>query len=215
MAYTKYQYTGPVQEKWDIPPDWQKQEAENQEDDEAENQELAVVDDGPPQRVKPGPKPDKYGCDLVKPGDNARYLKYARVALNLPPIDIADPNQVQNRINEYFEFCENHDRKPNIIGMANWLGVTRETIKSWRAGEVREGTHSYIIQRAISLLEEQWVDYMLNGKVNPASGIFIGKNHYQYRDQQDYVLTPGSPLEGLKDDEAQQRMIEALPDEDE
>jgi hypothetical protein len=39
-------------------------------------------------------------------------------------------------------------------------------------------------------LEELWEDYMLNGKVNPVAGIFLGKNLFQYRDQQEYVLTP-------------------------
>jgi len=29
---------------------------------------------------------------------------------------------------------------------------------------------------------------MLNGKINPVSGIFLGKNHYGYVDKVDYVV---------------------------
>lgn len=44
-------------------------------------------------------------------------------------------------------------------------------------------------------MEEIWADLMLNGKVNPASGIFIGKNHFGYRDAIDLVdATPTGPL---------------------
>ena len=35
---------------------------------------------------------------------------------------------------------------------------------------------------------------MLNGKVNPVSGIFLGKITFGYRDVQDYVITPNQPL---------------------
>ena len=33
---------------------------------------------------------------------------------------------------------------------------------------------------------------MLNGKINPVSGIFLGKNNYGYQDKTEYVLTPNS-----------------------
>ena len=45
------------------------------------------------------------------------------------------------------------------------------------------------------MLEELWVEYMQNGKINPASGIFLGKNMFQYKDTQDLVVTPNSPLD--------------------
>jgi hypothetical protein len=31
---------------------------------------------------------------------------------------------------------------------------------------------------------------MQNGKINPVSGIFLGKNNFGYQDKQEYVLTP-------------------------
>lgn len=164
-------------------------------------------------RKKPGPDPLKYGCDLAEPGDNSRYLRLALASWDLPPIDISDPEQVKQRISDYFKHCAENDRKPNVVGMANWLGVSRETLNLWKRGEYRAETHLNIIKKAMSVIEEQWVDYMMNGKVNPASGIFIGKNHLQYSDTQNIVLTPNNPLDNMSDDESRKRLTEAIPEE--
>lgn len=134
------------------------------------------------------------GQEYVEPGDNARYLRYARVAFDLPPIDIADEKQVEQRIGQYFDFCAENDRKPSLVGVANWIGIDRTTLNSWKRGEYRTGTHSPLIQKVIGMLEEMWVDYMQNGKLNPASGIFLGKNFFGYKDVQDVVVTPQNPL---------------------
>ena len=38
---------------------------------------------------------------------------------------------------------------------------------------------------------------MLNGKMNPVSGIFLGKNNFEYADKQEVVVTPNNPLGDL------------------
>lgn len=137
---------------------------------------------------------EKFGEENTDPGDNSRFLRQARVAMNLPPIDISDPVQVENRINEYLDFCEEQDKKPSMVDLSLWLGVNRDTLKSWKRGEFRSSTHKQLIERYVTLLEAQWTDYMMNGKVNPASGIFIAKNLFGYRDTQEVVIEPKTPL---------------------
>jgi hypothetical protein len=39
-------------------------------------------------------------------------------------------------------------------------------------------------------MENQWENYMQNGKINPVSGIFLGKNNFGYQDKTEYVVTP-------------------------
>lgn len=148
----------------------------------------------------------------TEPGDNSRYIRHALVAWNLPPIDISDPQQVQQRITDYFDYCEQNDRKPQLVGMANWLGVSRETLNTWKRGEYRSETHSDIIKKAVDVLEEIWADYMQNGKINPASGIFLGKNFFGYRDVQDVVVTPNNPLESADTEAARKKYVDALPE---
>jgi len=154
------------------------------------------------------------GGELIEPGDNARFVRLAMASWDLPPINISDPKQVEQRIAEYFKHCVENDRKPQLIGMANWLGVDRSTVNSWKRGEYRSDTHSPIIKKAIDLLEELWVDYMQNGKVNPGAGIFLGKNLFGYKDVADVVVTPNNPMQGLDAEQARKRLEEAIPDED-
>ena len=146
----------------------------------------------------------------AEPGDNARYIRYALASWDLPPIDISDPEQVKNRILEYFRFCADNDRKPQIIGMANWLGVHRDTLNEWKRGIVRSGSHSDIIQKAMALLEEQWIEYMQNGKINPAAGIFLAKNWYGYKDTQDVVVTPQAPYESGSPEDVAKKYVEGM-----
>jgi len=148
-------------------------------------------------------RPDlaKFGEENTEPGDNARFLRMARVSMSLPPIDISDAKQVEARINQYFDFCEENDRKPNMVGMANWLGVDRDTLTLWKKGDYRRETHFGLIKKYVEMLEELWVDYMQNGKMNPASGIFLGKNMFQYKDVQDVVVTPNNPYDTQSDEE--------------
>lgn len=141
-------------------------------------------------------RPDlaNFGSENVKPGDNARYLRHAMATLNLPPIDIADEAQVAKRIEWYFTHCSKNDMKPTVKGLCNSLGVTRNTLRTWYNEDYRSSTHSDIIKKAYNLLEELWEDYMLNGKINPVSGIFLGRNHWGYQDKIDLVITPNNPL---------------------
>lgn len=159
-------------------------------------------------------RPDlaNFGEENTKPGDNTRYLRYAMASWDLPPIDISDPKQVENRIREYFQFCIDNDRKPNIKGLGNWLGVDDTTVSSWRRGEYRAETHSPLIKKAVDALQEMWWDYGQNGKCNPTSWIFIGKNAFGMRDEQQVVITPNNPLDTADPNTARQKYIEALPD---
>lgn len=143
----------------------------------------------------------------MKPGENARYLRMARVAMNLPPIDISDPKQVEQRINEYFDFCEANDTKPHVVGMASWIGISRETLNKWKTGDWRSATHLDIIKKAFDCLEGMWLDYMQNGKVNPAAGIFIGKNWFGYRDEQNITVKPDQDIPSGDPDAARRKYL--------
>ena len=41
-------------------------------------------------------------------------------------------------------------------------------------------------------MENLWENYMQNGKINPVSGIFLGKNNFGYQDKTEYVVTPNT-----------------------
>lgn len=146
-------------------------------------------------------------------GDNTRYLRHALASWDLPTVDIADPKQVKERIEWYFNHCADNDMKPTVNGLSNALGVHRSTLQRWATGEVRKDTHCNLIKKAYNVLMELWEDYMVNGKINPVSGIFIGKNHFKYTDTQEVVITPNNPLGETEDPaEIRKKYIENNPE---
>jgi hypothetical protein len=64
------------------------------------------------------------------------------------------------------------------------------------------------------MIEEMWADYMQSGKLNPATGIFLAKNWYGYKDVADVVVTPNDPLRDLNAEDARKRLVDAIPVED-
>lgn len=151
----------------------------------------------------------------LEPGENSRFVRNALVAWNLPPIDISDPKQVEHRIGEYFQHCIENDRRPQIVSLCNWLGINRDTLNAWKNGDVRGATHSDIIKKAYAFMEELWTDYMQCGKISPPTAIFLAKNWYGYKDVADVVVTPNNPMQDLDAETARQRLIDAIPSDDE
>lgn len=145
----------------------------------------------------------------VQPGDNTRYLRNTLEIYNLPSIDISNAKQVEERINWYFEHCVQNDMKPTVSGMSMALGIDRSTLYDWSRGITRGVTHTDIVKRAMNVLAALWEDYMLNGKINPVSGIFLGKNHFGYTDQKEIVVEPKNALGNAEDPEdIKQRYLE-------
>ena len=160
----------------------------------------------PPKEKKPVPK---TATEIIKKprrtdlpnavefpeGDNNKYTTFALAIMQMPKIDIRNPEQLQNRVVEYFRLCADHDMKPGIAAVGLAIGLDRR-----RMWEIRSGTKNVaipqeckdIIINVYDSLEALWESYMINGKVNPAAGIFLGKNHFGYTDTQEYIVTPNA-----------------------
>lgn len=161
------------------------------------------------------PLPNSKENELTVPGDNAKFLQHALSVRNLPPIDRSDPVQVKNRIDEYFQLCAMDDIKPTVSGFLSCLRVPRTTLWEWKHGNFRKETHQAIILEAYEMLEQMWEHYMLNGKINPVAGIFLGKNNFGYQDKQEYVLTPKTTMEQIDPLALEQKYAELPPVEEE
>ena len=150
--------------------------------------------------------------DLTEPGDNNKFLSHALAVRNLPAIDTSDPVQVKQRIDDYFTLCVQNDIKPSVKGFLNSLRVAKSTLWEWKQGNYRAGTHQQIICEAYDVLEALWEDYMMNGKINPVSGIFLGKNNFGYQDKQEYVLTPNQQQITAEDIKVIESKYDELPE---
>lgn len=139
-----------------------------------------------------------------------------------PSVDTNEPEQVEERILQYFQLCAEDDMKPSVAGLAMAFGVHRKTIWAWATGVDSKTLPTLsrdLIKKAYQILNMQMENYMQNGKINPVAGIFLMKNNMDYQDKSEVVLTPNSPLGDQKTpEELQQQYIEAAgieaPDED-
>jgi hypothetical protein len=151
--------------------------------------------------------------DYWKPRDGSSdgyygvSLRNARVSINLPPINIKNPHEVEHRIDEYFDFCEMNNKPPNMVGLGNWLGVSVGTIQKWKNGEWGSGEVVEVIQRALSVIEESLVTQVQDNPKAMVGGMFLLKSMFHYKEQQDIVITTGTQKEELSADEIAKRYL--------
>ena len=157
------------------------------------------TDDVVTEIVKKKPRGKNIGetlAPVTEPGDNTKYLALGRELFNLPTIDLKDPKQVMSRLDEFFVIHERYDMKPTVAGMGMALGLDRRRLWEIKTGNAKPYNLptevSDSIKKAYEYMELLWENYMQNGKINPVSGIFLGKNNFGYQDKTEYVLTPNT-----------------------
>ena len=150
----------------------------------------------------------------VEDGDNTKYLMANVELMNMPDIDIKNPEEVWKRVNDYFELYARYDMKPTVAGLAMALGIDRRRLWEIKTGNYTSSTPKLpseaedAIKKAYKLMENLWETYMNSGKINPVSGIFLGKNNFGYQDKTEYVLTPNQKQESDYDaDEISKRYL--------
>lgn len=145
------------------------------------------------------PKRDlRYQLDL-QPGDNSKAIGIIMQFNNLPVVDLHVPEQVRDRVNQFYNMCFENDFKPTVASYAASLGFSRKTLwllmnnpeKGW--SDLPTLSLDYI-KKGYSSLEQLWEYYMQNGKINPVSGIFLAKNNFGYVDKTEYTIEPKATL---------------------
>lgn len=139
---------------------------------------------------------------MLEKGDNAKIMSINIALFNMQDIDMTDAQAVTDRLGEYFALYEQADLKPTVAGMAIALnGMSRQTLTAIAHDRVTGSTGyksalppevTTTIKKAYKMMENMWETYMNSGKINPVSGIFLGKNNYGYQDKTEYVLTPNT-----------------------
>lgn len=151
----------------------------------------------------------------TEPGEMAEMLRRAVTISHWPDIDTNNPQQVADRIDQYHVFCLDNDMKPSVVGLAMALGCDRSTLWKWENGVESNKPQAVrnLIKKGREINELMMVQMMQNGKINPVTGIFLLKNNHGYKDQQDVVITPNTPLQNMDSEQARQQIVAALPDE--
>lgn len=154
---------------------------------------------GKPSNGRNSPVIGMNGYNL-EPGDNRKNIELGLRIMNLPNIDMNDVEQVATRLSEYFGIYAEYDMKPTVSGMAMALnGLGRQQL--WAiAHDQPTGGSGYtralptevadLIKKAYKFMEISWENNFQSGKLNPVTGIFLGKNNFGYQDKTEHVVTP-------------------------
>ena len=132
---------------------------------------------------------------LTEPGENTKYISHDMKLYRLPDIDINNPEEVQNRINQYFDLCATDDIKPSIASLALAFHMSRFTLFNTlneRSDYIKNNQSKLTLKAAYDLINSYYEHMMNNGKINPVAGIFMMKNNLGYKDTTDYIITPNT-----------------------
>ena len=136
---------------------------------------------------------------------------------NLPKINLDSDEEVEERINYYFEYCMQEGLKPTVEGLAIALGITRQALHDWQTGRRRGESSSRradMVKKAKDYIAFLLSDYALDNKVYPATWIFYAKNYFGMTDKHEIEVKANQPLgEELSPEEIAKRV--GLPDPNE
>lgn len=90
--------------------------------------------------------------------------------------------EVEERINEYFTFCEHSSCRPGVESLCLALHITRNTFFNWNHGVNCSERRTEIVQSAKAFISAFLEQATLQGKLNPASSCFLFKNWCNYKD---------------------------------
>ena len=94
----------------------------------------------------------------------------------------SNPEELKQRIDSYFLFCEEHDFRCGIESLCLALGVSRQTLWQWCNGNNCTEEWAEICRSAKQFILTFLEQLTLKNKINPASSIFYYKNWADYHD---------------------------------
>lgn len=126
------------------------------------------------------------GIKMVADSETTNRLTALALALvDLPPIDLTDAKQVEQRCRDYFQIEFDYQDRPTTEGLACALGIERCTLLNWITGRVSKKPEVVaVLKKYHGLLNNLMASYMTNNVISPVSGIFLMKNNYKlYEDK--------------------------------
>lgn len=118
----------------------------------------------------------------VATGDLTTFIQNMVDLKRLPAIKTDE--ELEQRINLYFDWCIQNDIRPGVEGMALACGVDRRTLWDWEtANSWKNSRRAEIVKRAKQIISCSLEQLIMQNKINVVGGIFMMKNHFGYTDK--------------------------------
>lgn len=114
------------------------------------------------------------------------------------PLKFNSPEELENKIEEYYRYCKDSDRKITVTGLAWYLDVNKQTLTNYEKAEengwlkrLDEDTRSKYIEiiKKAKIYIESCYEEMLFHKESVIGAIFTLKNNYGWVDKQEVINT--------------------------
>lgn len=96
-------------------------------------------------------------------------------------------DELNKDVSDFLNLCQKTTTIPTIMGLATWLGCSRDTLYA-HANDPRS-PYSYTIKNFIDLCHLSLENGTIDGKVNPVTYIFMGKNYFGLSDSKDIKVS--------------------------
>jgi hypothetical protein len=91
----------------------------------------------------------------------------------------ATPQELQEKINAFFDYCKKQNEHPIVEGLCIFLNCDKQTILNYQAKD----EYGEIIENAKLRIANHVMGRAMSGEINPTIAIWISKNHYGYKDK--------------------------------
>ena len=114
---------------------------------------------------------------IVEPGETALMVERMEELRSWAPV--REPEEIEQRVKDFFVWCIKYDLKPGVELLALSLGTSRQTLWNWQQEGSKRGK---IIDRAKQLIASMLEQWGLNNSLNVAAFCFLMKNNFGYSD---------------------------------
>lgn len=140
-------------------------------------------------------KPRKSGPTSSK--ERKEYMAQPRVqeynkamtakCFNGRPFAFDNLDKLNGEVSDYLELCYKTTTVPTVMGLTTWLGCARSTI--YEHANNSNSPFSNTFKNFINLCHTSLENGTIDGKINPVTYIFMGKNYFGLSDSKDIKVT--------------------------
>lgn len=166
----------------------------------------------------------KYERGTKTGEENAKILTLRKKIRQMGKIDVQDPEQLEQRIWDYFDLCEQLNMIPTVSGLGIAINFDRrrqwELATGYPSGDPRVASMPAECRRLLLEVREDLEmiseSNLLEGNVRDAPMIFYMKNHFGYTDQLTHnVISDSTMLNSTPNREELEGKVLRILDDDE
>ena len=150
--------------------------------------------------VSPRKKRVDFNVNAQVPADEKQAIvQYNAALFSLGKMN--DPNdidEVNERLQTYFDLSVKYAQVPTVAALALALGIDRRTLWTWmeqKSGTIKSPEVMDTLKRVYNMISAQYEGLLTQGKIIPVAGFFLMQNNFGYRNQTDHVVVAAADPE--------------------